>query len=162
MRIQWVAAAICSTLLVTGCASSQSDSGMGNAKASIVEPEITITQVSTVSEVARNITGGFPVKFQMKVENKAKHPITLKRVELQSVGYGAYDLGPSSIPFQKEIASDGEAIVEFFIPAHVTDATISGANGPVTLRAVAQFDSNQGQFQHMWVQQVHEFGSVGH
>jgi hypothetical protein len=162
MRIHWVAAAACAALLVTSCGSARSDSGLGNAKVPIAEPEIMITQLSTVSEAARHVTGGIPVKYQMRVQNKASHPVTLKRVEVQSVGSGAYDLAPSSIPFQQEIPGDGVAVVEFFVSASITDVTISGANGPVTLRATAQFDSAVGQFQHTWIQQVHEFGSAGH
>jgi hypothetical protein len=163
LRTQFVAAAVCATILaVTGCGSTQSDSGLGNAKVAIAEPEIEIIQLSTVPEVARHETGGIPVKFQMRVENKANQAITLKRVDIQSVGSGAYDLGPASRPFQQVIPPDGSAVVEFFMPANVSDVTVSGANGPVTLRATARFDSAVGQFQHTWVQQVHEFGAVGH
>lgn len=158
MKMQWIAAAACATLLTAGCASSRSDSGMGNAKVAMAEPEILISQVSTVSEAARHITGGIPVKYQMRIENHAKESITLKRVEVQSIGAGAYDLSPTSHPFDKTIPPDGAAVVEFWAPANISDVTIVGANGPVTLRAVAQFDSPVGQFQHSWVQQVHDFG----
>jgi hypothetical protein len=45
------------------------------------------------------------------------------------------------------------------VPAFISEefgATVYGANGPVTLRSVAHFDSPVGQFDHITVQQVHE------
>jgi len=141
---------------LAGCASSRSDSGLGNAKVNIIEPELTFTQTSIVPQVARDITGNVPVHYQVRVANRSGEPITLTRIEVQSIGAGAYDLAPQSRPFKQLIAPDHFEIVEFWAPATIEDATVYVANGPVTLRAIAHFDSPVGQFQQVVVQQVHE------
>ena len=151
----FVAALVFATALA-GCASSRSDSGLGHTKVDIIEPELTFTQTSLVPQVARDITGNIPVHYQVRVANKSGEPITLTRLDVQSVGVGAYALRPQSRPFKQTIAPDHFEIVEFWMPAIIEDATVYGANGPVTLRAIAHFDSPVGQFDHVTIQQVHE------
>jgi len=141
---------------LAGCASSKSESGLGNAKVQLIEPEMTFTQVNLVPQVARYITGAVPVHYQVRVANKSGEPITLTRIEVQSMGIGAYTLPSQTRPFKVRIAPDHFEIVQFWVPAVIEDATVYGANGPVTLRAVAHFDSPVGQFESITVQQVHE------
>jgi hypothetical protein len=156
MRRSWMLAAGCAVLVISGCTSTKSDSGLGRAKVVVAEPEIVITQVSQVPAAARYISGGLPVKYQVRVANHAKESITLTRLDLQTMGDGAYTLNPTSRPFKMKVAPDGLEAAEFWVPAVINDVTVYGANGPVTLRCVAQFDSPMGQFQHVVVQQVHE------
>jgi hypothetical protein len=144
---------------VAGCASSQSGSGLGHTKVNIIEPEVTFIQTSLVAQVARDMTGNIPVRYQVRVANKSGEPITLTRIDVQSVGEGAYSLRPQSHPFKKVIGPDQFELVDFWVPAFISDEfgpTVYGANGPVTLRSVAHFDSPVGQFDHITVQQVHE------
>jgi hypothetical protein len=150
-----LAAAFILTLTAAGCASSRSDSGLGAAQVKLAEPEITIRQLSTVPSAARHVEGGVPVRYAVRVENRAGEPITLKRVVAVSVGEGAYRVQASS-PFNKKIEPEHYETVDFWAPAYVDNATITGANGPVTLRVTTYFDSPVGQFQHVVVQQVHE------
>ena len=42
----------------------------------------------------------------------------------------------------------------------IEDATISGANGPVTIRVSMQYDTPGGMMQSVAVQQVHASGGV--
>jgi hypothetical protein len=149
-------AASCAVLVISGCASMQSGSGLGHAKIPVAEPEIRITQVSEVPAAARYISGNVPVKYQIQVANHAKEAITLTRLDVQTMGAGAYTLNPVSRPFSMKVAPDGLEAAEFWVPAVINDPTVYGANGPVTLRCIAQFDSPMGQFQHIIVQQVHE------
>jgi len=141
---------------LAGCASSRSESGLGQAKVNLIEPEVTFTQTNLVPQVARGVTGGVPVHYEVRIANKSAEPITLTRIEVQSMGYGAYELSPQSRPFKQKIAPDHFEVVEFWAPATIEDPTLYGANGPVTLRAVAHFDSPVGQFQQVVVQQVHD------
>ena len=144
------------TAALAGCASSQSESGLGHAKVKLTEPELTFVQTSLVPQVARDITGNIPVHYRVRVANRSGEPITLTSIQVQSMGYGAYTLPPQSRPFKQKIAPDHFEEVEFWVPAIIEDASLYGANGPVTLRAVAHFDSPVGQFDQVVVQQVHE------
>src|SRR5258705_1574915 len=146
MRRIWMLAASCAVLLiVSGCASTQSESGIGKAKVKVPEPEIKITQLSELPGAARYISGNMTVHYQVLVANHAKEPIVLTRLDLQTMGEGAYKLNPQSRPFNIKIAPDGLESAEFWAPAFIPDVTVYGANGPVTLRFIAQFDSPYGQ-----------------
>lgn len=145
---------IMAVLLVGGCASMKSDSGLGSAKVSLTRPDVQLSQLSTVPAAARHVEGGLPIHYQLRIGNRSGEAITLKSVTVQSVGSGAYDVPTTSRPFSKLIPPDQFEIVEFWVPANISNSTIMGANGPVTLRATLRFDSPVGQFQEVVVQQV--------
>jgi hypothetical protein len=67
---------------------------------------------------------------------------------------GAYAVESTGRPFDTKILPEEFQVVEMWVPANISSATIMGANGPVTLRATLQFDSPVGQFQEIVVQQV--------
>jgi hypothetical protein len=147
-------------MLISACASSQSGSGRGNANAELPKPELRIEQLNSVASAARYVTVAIPIHFALRVANTSGSPITLKRVRVQSVGFGAYRIseGASNIaaqPFEKIIQPNHYEVVDFWVSA-VTEDTTLGANGPVTIRCIAQFDSPVGQFQQMVIQQVHD------
>ena len=148
------AAAAAILLVLTGCSSMQSDSGMGRAHVKVAEPELRIAQLSSVPVAARHVEGGLPVQYALRVVNHAGEPITLKQVNIVSMGYGAYDVPSVSRPFKAVIQPEQSQIVDFWVPASITNVSLVGANGPVTLRVTAYFDSPVGQFQQVVVQQV--------
>jgi hypothetical protein len=138
-----------SVLLLAACASRGS-------KAPVTLPEVTIVQTGGVPSVARGITGPIPVRYAIRVQNQAKETITLKRIELSSVGAGAYTLSNASRPFDESIAPGAYKDVEIVANAVVQQQTILGANGPVTMRLILHFDSPLGGFQDVVVQQVND------
>jgi hypothetical protein len=148
MRIAPIAALV----LVAACSS---------AKAPVEEPEITIVQVSNISPAATGITGGIPVEFQLIVKNVADEPITLKRVDLVSQGFGGYDLPSMSVPFDVVVPPGTKSGVKLVGAANISTASMVGANGPVTLRATVQFDSPKGAFRTIVVQNVHTGTGLG-
>jgi hypothetical protein len=152
---------LASVTFAISCASTRSDSGMGNTKVAVVKPEIDIAQLSSIPQAARHVEGAIPVHFAMRVSNRFGEPITLKSVNLQSVGVGAYDIASTSRPFKTMIQPDQEETVQFWVPANIGMATIVGANGPVTLRATLYFDSPVGQFQEVVIRQVNAMPGRG-
>ena len=139
------------TLLLLGCATS-------SPKTAAVEPELQIQQISNIPEAARYVTGRISVQYAVAVKNTTTAALQLKRIDVQSIGLGAYTLAPTSLPFDVPIAPGETKVVQFWGGAFIDSSTISGANGPVTLRAVAQFDSANGPVRTTVVQQVHESG----
>src|SRR5437763_1019225 len=123
-------------------------------KSPVAEPEIVIEQLSSVAPAARDMNGRLALHYRVQVRNVATAPVTLKRVDLASVGYGSYDVGPLSQPFDVTIKPGGHSSVEFWVPGYISNPSITGANGPVTLRAVMLFDSPAGQLQTVVTQQV--------
>ena len=73
------------------------------------------------------------------------------------MGYGAYTLPSFSRAYDQRIDAGASEVFDLWGSA-TTDPTITGANGPVTIRTVAQFDSSAGRFQTVVVQQVHASG----
>ncbi|HEY8848203.1 MAG TPA: hypothetical protein VIO12_02855 [Thermoanaerobaculia bacterium] len=140
------------TLLVLACASSSP------SKPAAPEPELLIQQISNIPEAARYVTGRISVQYAVAVKNVTPAALQLKRIDVQSIGYGAYTLAPTSLPFDVAIAPGETRVVQFWGGAFIDTSTIMGANGPVTLRAVAQFDSANGPVRTTVVQQVHETG----
>jgi hypothetical protein len=124
--------------------------------APVALPGVTIVQTSGVGLAARNVTGPISVRYAVRVQNAAPQPITLKRIQAQSVGAGAYTLGSTSKPFNVTIAPESHQDVELWASAVIDQATITGANGPVTLRLILFFDSPLGPFQDVVVQQVND------
>ncbi|MGH9458504.1 MAG: hypothetical protein ACRD2J_12805 [Thermoanaerobaculia bacterium] len=138
---------VASLALLAGCASN-------NATVNLLEPDFRIVQTSTTAHAARHITGGLAVEYHAEILNRSSETITLKRIHLDSMGMGAYDLEPASRPFDIPIPPNQMAAVDFWVPANIASTTIVGANGPVTLRAKVEFDSADGMFQKIYVQQV--------
>ena len=146
------------TLLLIAAAGCKSSSGTGLAN--IPEPDVVIAQTSSVASAARHVTGGTPVQLLVQITNNATQPITLRRVQAQSVGSGAYTITEnmsdvSAHPFDVLIPPTATRTVSFWVAAIAND-TIIGANGPVTLRMITNFDSPAGKFRSIVVQQVHE------
>lgn len=134
--------------MLIGCASA------APKKAPLDEPQIHIAQLSNIAEAARHVTGNISVQFRVDVENVAKVPITLKRIDLVTLGSGAYSLRPTSAPFDAHLSPGETTAVQMWAPAFIDDPTIVGANGPVTVRATLFYDTPAGTSQTIVVQQV--------
>lgn len=139
-----------SLAFAVGCATS-------TAPRAHEEPELQLVQMSTVADVARNVSTGIPVQYNLTVHNTTKDPLVIKRIELQSQGYGAYTLSPFSRAYDQTVDAGASAVFDLWATAAV-NSTISGANGPVTVRTIVQFESPEGRFQTVSVQQVHSSG----
>ena len=136
-------------LLVAGCGSTSTN----NAKVNIPQPDVQLVQIGGQPPVAEHITGGVPINFGVAITNHASIPITLKRINVQSMGSGGYNVPPTSRPFDKTIAPEATEQVEFWVGANATQS-VAGVNGAVAMRVIAQFDSPQGAFENTSVHQV--------
>jgi hypothetical protein len=126
---------------------------VNNAKVKIADPEIHLVQLSAQPQIAEHVTGGIPIDFGVSVTNHANIPITLKRINIQSMGSGGYNVPSSSKPFDKVIAPEATEQMEFWVGAFA-DVSVAGVNGAVAIRVIAQFDSPQGSFENTTVHQV--------
>jgi hypothetical protein len=134
--------------LVIGCSS-----GGSAGKVNLLPPEYQVRQISGQAHVARHVSGGMPVQFAMDFRNPSGETIVLERIQVESMGSGAYSVEPVSRPFDTNIAPNQVITVNFWAPA-IAGSTILGANGPVTLRTTAYFSSAFGKFREIYIQQV--------
>jgi hypothetical protein len=143
--------ALLAALLLASCGAMQST----NANGKVADPEVLIEQTSRMPSAAEYSQGGMPVSFRMRVTNRANVPITLKRVDLQSVGEtGGFQIPSTSKPFALTIAAGGDDAVEFWVAANNVGMNVTGSNEPVTVRVMTIFDSSLGSLQTVTVQQV--------
>jgi len=104
-------------------------------------------------------TGRFDVQFGLTVENPTNEVVTLKYVELTQIGTGSYQIrrdatGSDRYPFDVKILPAETKQVTFWVHAYQrTLPGTFGASEPVTVRAIAYFDSASGAF-HQVVQKV--------
>lgn len=126
-----------------------------------MKPQIQIVQTSGLAIAARYMNGAFSVRYAVRVMNPSPELITLRRVTVQSVTEGAYQVGPFSMPFDVAVAAAQHQDVQFWVPAETGYYSVVGANGPVTLRVVCEFDSKrEGRFQHVVMRVVNARASV--
>ena len=140
-------------LLLLGCSSAA-------PQQKTAEPDIHISQISNLAEAAAHTTGSISVHYQVDVANHTTVPITIKRIDVISLGEGAYTLRPSSYPFDAALRPGDTTSLQFWAPAVIADPTIIGANGPVSLRITTQYDTPSGHSQSVVVQQVHPLSSL--
>jgi hypothetical protein len=132
----------------------------GAQKLRLPRPEVQIVQTSSVPMAAKDVEGTISVHYAVRVANKANETITLKRVSVQTIGEGAYHLGPTSSPFDVAIAPGAFEDVQFWV-AGVTGRSVVGANGPVTVRVTCEFDSASADtFQSIATQVVNARTSI--
>ena len=137
-------------LLIIGCSSSSKPGGM-------IRPEIEIEQAVGPGDVGYP-RGIIEVQFAMKISNRSAQPVTLRRIEIQSVGGGGYTLRHETQVFNKTIEPDHFDTVKFWVRALAKGDT-PAANEPVTIRGVAQFDSPAGSMQQFFLKNISQFSS---
>ena len=105
---------------------------------------------------------------RVDVENRENAPLTIKRIDVISVGSsGAYTLAPTSVPFDEHVNPGEKKIVEFYAAALLSDPkvnfhnladTSSPPNDPVTIRLTLFYRTPAGAFQSIVMQQVQNGG----
>ena len=146
-----VAAAACFTFLA--CASN-------NAK--IIPPELTFVQLSGPAE-QNYPQGQFEVQYGLRIANRSSEPITLRRVQLQTISLGGpYRLVARAYSFQREVKPEEFADVTFWAKAESTgDSFSNDANAPVNVRATAYFTSPAGNFRRVFTAVLDQRGTLG-
>lgn len=137
-------------LLALGCATNDTPSAG--------EPEVTLIQLSRVAEGTQYDTGPVSAHYAVEVKNVTAAPLHLDRIGVQSIGGGAYDLRSHSQAFDVMIAPGETRSVDFWAPAYVSNPTVAGANSPVTIRAMLEFDAGGKKFQKVVIQNISPAG----
>lgn len=116
-------------------------------------PVVKIAQVSKVQTVRTAVLPldpseghGVPVDFEIEVSNPLGYPITLKSVEVETVGTsGAYSMKRVRHAFSLVVHPGTAARLPIRAWVQPLQDTDSGdVSGPVTVRGIANFDSEAG------------------
>lgn len=127
----------------------------------IVRPEIALIQLYAPVDLGHARGGGTMfAHFGVRIANRSAEPITLRRIDLQSIGGGGYYLRREDRSFDETIPPGSVGAVEMQAQAYFL-ATPSGtpSHEPVTIRAICFFDSPVGSFRQIVVRNISQFSA---
>jgi len=128
----------------------------------IIRPEINLVQLQAPVDVGY-ATGPTQIQFEVRVANRSSEPITLKRIEIQSVGSGSYALRKEFFSYNETIKPEQFTSVKFWAHgyAFATGRDRMPSSEPVNLRGVIYFESPVGNFQQIVTRYIQQFPGDG-
>jgi hypothetical protein len=137
--------------LFAACATSK------HPKISIPEPGLGLEQVVGPAELGYPY-GPIEVKYNFAVQNNAAEPITLIRLDIQSLnpGGGAYTLRRDFHNFHQTIPPNSIGVFPFWVRAMSWGRTLR-ENEPVTVRGIAYFEAPSGVFQKIFIRDLSQY-----
>jgi hypothetical protein len=149
-----LALAACAVLVA--CSSSNpapdtaNDAGAATSKA--VEPEISFMQLVGPEELNWPV-GELELKYALRVENRDASPITLRQIQIETVGQeGPYYLPRGSYFFNTAVAPAATRDLEFWAKGVSQGNRYKiDAQSPITVRGIAFFNSPNGNFRKVFI-----------
>jgi hypothetical protein len=141
MRASFAAAAVL-LIALSGLASSSSDTPNIN---------VHLQQVSMPADTFF-FRGPINVQYQLSVSNPTSEPVKLRRLELSTIGPGAYFLRTGATPITRTIPANGTTTITLSAWGRASGGDLRSEE-PVTVRGVAYFDVPHG---HGFVRQFVE------
>ena len=126
--------------------------------AHIPQPEITIIGRTDMTNIP-TLAAGIQAHLEFRIVNQAEVPITLRRIDLDSLGGGSIGIQARNRQFNTIIAPHSVQSVDFVTTAFINDPNSFSGRSPVQVRGVAVFDSPDGSLQKVVQQQVRLDGS---
>jgi hypothetical protein len=104
------------------------------------------------------LRGPISLQYVVEVTNPTPDTFTLVRLDLQSIGEGAYYLRTGSVPMNERIQPNGTTAIRVAAWGTSRGGRLT-VNEPVTMRVVAQFDDGHGRrFQRISTENLSQFG----
>jgi hypothetical protein len=125
-------------LLLAGCATDTQDDP--NA------PKITLhLQEYESAPNAYTFNGAVNVKFALSVANMTNDAVNLNRIEIRTIGSGAYTIRPTSTPLNLDLGPGQARTVAIPLWGYSRGGQ-SASTEPVTVRGTAYFSGPKGAF----------------
>ncbi len=146
---QLLASAVCIALIACG---TSGNGGNSAGKAGTASTETSLVQLVGPNQLHWD-SGMIEMKYALQITNNAPDAITLRQIQIQTVGVeGPYYVPQSSYFFREPVVAGSTRAVEFFAKA------ISGgdrykidAESPVSVRIVAYFEAPKGNFRETFI-----------
>ena len=125
-------------LLVIGCGSSKLSSNSG--------PNVTVhlEQLNAAPDIFY-FAGPVNIQYQLSITNPTSEPLTLTRLDLQTIGPGAYSLRTEATPMNLKVPPNGTATYTVSVWGRARGGYLT-ADEQVTLRGTAYFKGSSGSF----------------
>ena len=147
--------ALSAILIAAACTSGNQ---LSQNVAHIPTPEITILGRTDLTNVP-TVASGIEAHFELRIANQADVPITLRRVDLESLGGGGIAIQSKNRQYNTVIGPHATQSVDVMTTAYINDPNGFVGRSPVQVRMTALFDSPQGSLQKVVQQQVRPEGS---
>ena len=152
-------------LLLAGCSSATTPEAspasqkktVPAVKVRIPEPRLEIRQL--VGPREQNFPEGeIEVKLELRIGNRADVPITLRRIEIQTVNPqgGAFTLERAAYYFTKSIQPAGSAEAAFWARAISYGRSMRDSE-PVTIRGVIDYETPGGHYNQIFVRELSQY-----
>jgi hypothetical protein len=117
-----------------------------------VEPDAELIQLVGPEQLNWE-SGQIEMKFALRVTNHATEPITLRQIQIQTVGLeGPYAIPQSSYYFRTPVAAGETRSIEFFAKALSEGNKYRiDAQSPVSIRVIAFFEAPKGNFRKPFI-----------
>ena len=141
------------TLLLAACGSTGTTGTEGSPKV-----EVHLAQTGSTDNVFY-LSGPIALQYVLEVTNPTNDTFTLTRLELQSVGEGAYYLRTGSVPMNERIQANGTTAIRVAAWGTSRGGRLTSTE-PVTMRITAQFDDGRGhRFQRITTENLSQFNN---
>jgi hypothetical protein len=144
------AIAFSALLIAAACTSGNQ---LSQNVAHIPLPEITIIGRTDMTNIP-TVAAGIPAHLEFRIVNQAEIPITLRRIDLDSLGGGSIGIQAKNRQFNTVIAPHSVQSADFLTTAYINDPNSFSGRSPVQVRAAVLFDSSAGSLQKVVQQQV--------
>lgn len=148
---QLLASFACAALVA--CGSSRSGASVPTAeKIGTVEPETRLLQLVGPEQLNWE-SGQIEIKYALEVTNRAAETITLRQIQIETMGNeGPYYIPQSSYFFRQTVTPGEKRPIEFFAKA-LSDGNRYriDAQSPVSVRIIAFFEAPQGNFRQTFI-----------
>jgi hypothetical protein len=137
-----------SALVVVACASSKQPSG----------PNVTVhlAQTTTPNDIYY-FAGPVSIQYQLAIMNPTNEPLTLERLDLQTIGTGAYSLRTASTPMNLKVPPNGTSVFNISVWGRSRGGYLR-ATEPVSIRGTAYFRGASGSFIRIFTENLSQMG----
>ena len=152
---QLLASVACAALIA--CGSSGSGAAVPTAeKVVTAAPETELIQLVGPEELNWEVSeelGQLELKYALRITNHASEPITLRQIQLRTVGMeGPYSIPQSSYFFREAVTPRDTRDIEFFVKAFSAGNRYRiDAQSPVSIRVIAYFEAPKGNFRQPFI-----------
>ncbi|MGH9141636.1 MAG: hypothetical protein ACRD3J_03460 [Thermoanaerobaculia bacterium] len=132
-------------LLLAGCASGSQDDETSGILLHLTPDE--------AYSAAYNYTGSVNIRFVLSAANTTKDAVKLTRVEIRTIGSGAYSIRPTTTQINIDLAPGERKAVALAVWGYARGGTLA-ATEPVTLRGTAYLTGPKGAFLRLFTEYI--------
>jgi hypothetical protein len=131
---------------------------LSQTAAHIPPPDIAITMVTDLTNVP-TVASGVETHFAFRIVNQAEIPITVRHIDMRSLGGGGIELESKNRPYNTVIQPHQAQSLDYMTTALISSPNSYSGRSPIQVRATCLFDSPEGSLQKVVQQQVRPEGT---